>query len=176
MLGSIEFIIATAGLAGITAGASFALRRLWNLSDGTQTSAERLPDLSVRTYAPIERLFSSRDIAFLREQPGFNREMEFSFRAKRAEAFRLYVRSMRRDYRTLHGVARAMAAQGIGSTDLSARLVEMQWAFQQVLIKAQFQAFLYERGWAEPVVSLQPLVESMLAVRSAMNAMPLAAR
>ena len=175
MLGSIEFIIATAGLAGITATASFALRRLWNLSEG-HGGPERLPDLSVRTYAPVERLFSSRDIAFLREQPGFNREMESSFRAKRAAAFRLYVRSMRRDYRTLHSIARAMAAQGVGSADLSARLVEMQWAFQQMVLKAQFQAFLYERGWAEPSVSLQPLVESMLAVRSAMSVAPMVAR
>lgn len=174
MVGGIEFALAAAGLAGIAVGASVALRRLWNLSEAAPEPA-LLPDPSARTYAPIERLFSERDIAFLKEQPGYSRKMELAFRAKRAAAFRSYTRLLRRDYRLLHAAARSMAAQGNTAPDLSARLVEMQWAFQRTLMKAHLQAFLYERGLAEPQVSMQPLVESMLAVRGAMLAAPAAA-
>lgn len=163
MDGALAYVIAAVGLAGITAAASFALRRLWRLPE--QPCPEQLPEFSARTYAPLERLFSPKDIEFLKRQPGYTRKLEAGFRRKRAEAFRLYLGAIQRDYRALHAAARSMAAQGVGNADLSSKLLEMRIEFQRTLIVARYQAFLFEHGWVVPAPSVQPLVDAMLAVR-----------
>lgn len=170
MDGVVAYILAAAALTGIAAAAALALRRL---SDSPDDPAELppagIPEFSARMYAPVERLFDPADLLFLRQQPGYSKQIEAKFRRQRAGVFRQYLCSMERDYKVLHRAARSIAAQGLGHPDLSAKLVEMQIMFQRTLLRARFEAFCFERGWRQPVVSLQPVVGAMVAVRVAMS-------
>lgn len=170
MDGVVAYILAAAALTGIAVVAALALRRL-SESPGELAALPPagIPEFSARMYAPVERLFDPADLLFLRQQPGYSRQIEAKFRRQRAGVFRQYLRSMERDYKVLHGAARSIAAQGAGHPDLSAKLIEMQVAFQRTLLQARLQAFCFERGWRQPVVSLQPLVGAMVAVRLAMS-------
>jgi hypothetical protein len=163
MDGISAYIFATVILLGVAACATLALRRMWSL-DG-------LPDLSRLSespevkYAAMGRLFSTRDLDFLRSQPGYTPHLESEFRRKRAEVFRLYLRSMQHDFEAIHVAARMMAAQGLGGPELSARLLELPFQFKKTVWMARWQVFLFEHGWSAPTITIRPAVEAMFQLR-----------
>lgn len=157
------YFLATIILLGVAACATLALRRMWSLD--SLPDLGRLNDAPEDKYAPMGRLFSQRDLEFLRKQPGYTPQLEAGFRRRRAEVFRLYLRSMQRDFEAIHTAARMMAAQGLGGPELSGRLVELPILFRRTMLKARWQVFLFERGWSSPTVSISPAVEAMFKLR-----------
>ena len=71
-------------------------------------SLEWLSEFSVDSYRPMERLLDQRDYEFLATQPGFHSGIARELRAERHRIFRIYLRSLIRDFRTLVGLAELM--------------------------------------------------------------------
>ena len=163
MEGITAYLLAAIALLAVAAGVAFALKRLWSLDELPDLS--RLEDSPEEKYAAMGRLFSGRDIAFLRTQPGYSGQLEKSFRRRRAEVFRMYLRSMQGDFTAIHSAARAMAAQGMGGTELSGQLVHLPLVFKRTVFVARWHAFLYEHALAVPAVSLEPAVNAMFRLR-----------
>jgi len=163
MDGIAAYLFATVVLLGVAACAALALKRMWSL-DGLP-DLSRLDNSPEEKYASMSRLFSLCDIEFLRSQPGYTLQLEADFRRRRADVFHLYLRSMQRDFEAIHAAARMMAAQGIGSPELSARLVELPLRFRRTVLVARCQVFLYKRGWSAPSISVGPAVEAMFQLR-----------
>jgi hypothetical protein len=163
MDGIAAYLFAALVLLGVAGCATLALRRMWSLEGLPDMS--RLDDSPEQKYAAMSRLFSQRDLEFLRSQTGYTPQLEADFRRRRAEVFRLYLRSMQRDFDAIHAAARLMAARGLGGPELSGRLVELPVIFRRTVLKARWQVFLYERGWAMPTMSIAPAVEAMFKLR-----------
>ena len=163
MDGIVAYIFAAAALLGVAATAAIALKRMWRLEEFPDLN--RLNDSPEEKYAGMGRLFSARDLEFLRAQPGFTPQMETVFRRKRAEVFQAYLRSMQRDFEAIHAAARLMAAQGLGGPELSAELLKLPLQFKRTVVVARWQVFLYSHGWATPSISLSPAVEAMFQLR-----------
>ena len=163
MDGIAAYLFAMAVLLGVAACAAFALRRMWTL-DGIP-DLTRLADSPEEKYASMSRLFSARDLQFLRAQPGYTAQIEADFRRRRADVFHLYLRAMQRDFEAIHAAARMMAAHGLGGPELSGRLVELPLLFRRTVMMARWQVFLYRNGWAAPSISLSPAVEAMFQLR-----------
>ena len=163
MDGNPAYLIAAVALLGLAATVAIALRRMWKLDE--------LPDLRLlddspeEKYAAMGRLFSARDLEFLRQQPGYSARLEADFRRKRAEVFQIYLHSMQRDFRAIHSAARLMAAQGLGGPELAGQLVTLKLQFRRTLIVTRCQVFLYSRGWAAPSIAIRPAVDAMFQLR-----------
>ena len=154
-------------LLAIAACAALAFRRMWSLED--LPDLRRLDDAPEEKYAGMVRLFSPRDLDFLRSQPAFTPLIESDFRRRRAEVFHLYLRSMQRDFKTIHAAARMMTAQGVGGPDLSAQLLTLPFVFRRTLLVARWRVFLFKHGWASPSISISPAVEAMFLLRGQIN-------
>ena len=167
MDGIAAYFVAATGMLAVAVGVAFALRRLWSL-DGLP-DLSRLQDSPEEKYAAMGRLFSTRDVAFLRSQPGYTEQLEKDFRRRRAGVFRMYLRSMQRDFTAIHAAARMMAAQGIGGTELSGHLVHLPLVFKRTVLLARWQVFLYQHGLAVPSISLEPALKAMSQLRGHIN-------
>ena len=108
MDGNPAYLLAAVTLLGVAATVAIALRRMWKLDEAPDLSL--LDDSPEEKYAALGRLFSKRDLEFLRQQPGYTARLEADFRRKRAQVFRMYLHSMQRDFRAIHSAARLMAA------------------------------------------------------------------
>ena len=64
---------------------------------------------SANFYRPMTRLFTSRDMMFLRDQPGFRPAMKRRLRLERRRVLSLYLREVRRDFMALEKACRSMA-------------------------------------------------------------------
>ena len=62
-------------------------------------------------YLPMTRLFTSRDMAFLRNQKGFRAGMNRRLRRERRRVLALYLGAARRDFRGLERACRSLARQ-----------------------------------------------------------------
>jgi hypothetical protein len=144
--------------------AALALHRIWNFDELPDLS--RLNDSPEEKYVAMGRLFSTRDLEFLRSQPGYTPQLEAGFRRRRAQVFRQYLHSMQCDFAAIHAAARMMAAQGLASPGLSGRLVQLPLVFRRTVWSARWQVFLYEHGWSAPAFSLQPAVDAMFKLRA----------
>lgn len=96
-----------ATLVVVVALALFVLFRKLGVRDaGSSSDPNWWRCFSVERYRPLARLFSPDDYAFLAAQPGFRPEIACRLRAARRRIFRLYLRSIRRDFDRLHATAR----------------------------------------------------------------------
>ena len=88
-------------------------RSLWLLRrEPTPVGASQaLPRLnrSADFYRPMTRLFTSRDLMFLRDQPGFRPAMQRRLRLERRRVLSLYLREVRSDFMALEKACRSMA-------------------------------------------------------------------
>lgn len=164
MDGIAAYLIAGAGLVGLAVAVSYALRRLLVLEE--LPDLDRLNDSPQEKYAAMARLFSAADLEFLRSQPGYSRQLEASFRRKRAQVFGLYLRSMQKDFEAIHAAARMMAAHGVGGAELSGQLVRLPLIFKRTVLTARWHGFLYLHGWTVPAISIEPAVEAMFRLRA----------
>ncbi|HLJ12857.1 MAG TPA: hypothetical protein VKV15_00050 [Bryobacteraceae bacterium] len=89
-----------------------------------------LNGFSLSKYRLMERLLSEADYEFLATQPGYRPSIAKKLRQERRKIFRAYLRSLARDFRRLHGIARWMITHGCEDRpDLALRLVKQQTHF-----------------------------------------------
>ena len=62
-------------------------------------------------YLPLQRLFSSRDMEYLREQAGFHRGLERRFLQERRHTGLIYLRQMHRDFDLFSGFCRELSSR-----------------------------------------------------------------
>ena len=97
----------------LTLAAGALTLSLWLLrrEPGPVEASEALPRLtrSAEFYRPMERLFTSRDMAFLRDQAGFRPAMSRRLRLERRRVLALYLREVRSDFMALEEACRSMA-------------------------------------------------------------------
>lgn len=163
MDGNPAYLLAAVTLLGVAATVAIALRRMWKLDEAPDLSL--LDDSPEEKYAALGRLFSKRDLEFLRQQPGYTSRLEADFRRKRAQVFRMYLHSMQRDFRAIHSAARLMAAQGTGGPELSGQLITLPLQFRRTLLLARWQVWFYARGWSAPSIAIRPAIDAMFQLR-----------
>jgi hypothetical protein len=92
------------------------IRALHNLGIGRTAlpvTGEWLAELSTDRYRPMLRLLQEDDWRFLRDQHGFQPEIEKSLRRQRVQIFQGYLRMLRADFRRLCGGLSEQGARGV---------------------------------------------------------------
>jgi hypothetical protein len=84
--------------AGRTEDASDGLSRSFDPTRGFEPTRSFDPN----SYAPMRRLLLDEDLIFLKSQRGFQSGMDSRLRSERRSIFRLYLRRLDKDFRSLH--------------------------------------------------------------------------
>lgn len=127
-----------------------------------------IDDFSIAKYRPMERLLKNDDLAFLERQPGYRPEMAKRLRQERHRIFRLYLRSLRKDFDRLYFGAKAAVLHSPEGVDLCGALARHRAVFLYAMACVQVRLVLYRFGWAGVDVStlLSTLDEIMTDVRA----------
>ena len=105
-------------------------------------------------FHPMERLLSRADFDFLAAQPGYHPRIGRRLRAGRRRIFRSYLRSMRREFLTLHATARQAAALSREDRpDLMAVLAKQRVIFSLAMVAVHVRLSLDGLGLGRPDVS-----------------------
>jgi hypothetical protein len=93
------------------------------------------------------RLLDSRDIEFLRSQPGFTPKLESALRFRRCQIFREYLRGLEMDFMRVCTALKVLLVQEEQDRpDLSALLIQYRIMFATTLLAIHFRLFLYRFG------------------------------
>jgi|SRR5579883_1389736 len=119
-------------------------------------------------YEPMARLLSPGDLEFLRQQPGYTKKMESQFRSERCRLFRVYLRSLRADFRrTCSTLKQVMLQAQADRPDLAALLLRSQFHFTYGVALAQVNVLFYE--WGIGNVDCSAVLEPFRGVRAALE-------
>ena len=103
------------------------------------------------------RLLGSRDMEFVRSQPGFTPAMEHKLRADRCAIFRGYLRSLDLDFsRVCSALKLVMVQSQIDRPDLASAILTAQFTFACKMIDLRFHLAL--NGWNLGSVDVTGLV------------------
>lgn len=145
-------------LAALILATVAVVRKLSSADRSLPVTAEWIDELSTDRYLPMMRLLDSRDIEFLRSQPGFTPKMESKLRAQRSQIFRGYLRSLDMDFKRVCMALKLVLVQSQQDRpDLSAVLVHHQIMFTSGLLAVYFRLFLYR--WGICTVDVTSLVQ-----------------
>ncbi len=110
-------------------------------------TTEWLDDLSVDRYRAMLRLLEEEEIDFIREQPGYTREIERRFRKDRCAVAREYLRGMHTDFRRVCAVLKIVILQSQDDRpDLAAALLHGRLLFARSVVLYQFRLLLFRYG------------------------------
>jgi hypothetical protein len=122
--------------------------RLASRFDAQQCTAEWLDRFSVKSYAPMERLLDSNDLAFLASQPGYRPEIGKRLMAERRKIFRAYLRLLVRDFNQLIGIGKLMVVySNLDQHEFARSLGRQQVQFYARICALQVQLALHPLGW-----------------------------
>jgi hypothetical protein len=139
--------ISTMILVTLVIGLVMLLRNLGSAHRSLPVTAEWIDELSLERYRPMMRLLDSRDIEFLRSQPGYTSKMESRLRAQRCQLFRGYVRCLDLDFQRVCMTLKLLMVQSQQDRpDLAAVLVHQQFLFASGLLVVQGRLLLYRWG------------------------------
>ncbi|MBE7541032.1 MAG: hypothetical protein M9913_01960 [Bryobacteraceae bacterium] len=94
-------------------------------------------------YAPLTRLLSPEDFAFLRTLPGYDPKLEKTLRRRRVDAFRYYLRALENDFGTLQRAGHLLIATGQGSPMLREQLLLARISFTRALWQVRLELVLF---------------------------------
>jgi hypothetical protein len=121
-------------------------------------TAEWIAELSAERYRPMLKLLDSREVDFLRSQPGYTRAMGRKLRAQRCQVFRGYLRSLETDfYRTCAALKLVLVRSGHDRQDLASAIIRAQTNFAAGVFLMRMRMVLYRIGLAS--VDVRPLVQ-----------------
>jgi hypothetical protein len=122
--------------------------RLASRFDAQQCTAEWLDRFSVKSYAPMERLLDSNDLAFLASQPGYRPEIGKRLMAERRKIFRAYLRLLVRDFNQLIGIGKLMVVySNLDQHEFARSLGRQQVQFYARVCALHVQLALHPLGW-----------------------------
>ena len=161
-------------LAGLVAALVILTRSLGSAGQSLPVTAEWIDELSVERYRPMLRLLDSRDLEFLRTQPGYSPQMEAKLRAQRCQIFRGYLRCLNMDFRRVCMALKLVMVQSRQDRpDLASILMHHQIMFTSGMIAIQARLFLYR--WGICTVDVSSLVQIFDVMRLELrNMMPAA--
>jgi hypothetical protein len=137
----------------------------WFVASGTVSGESGDSEgFSLDRYEPMSRLLAEDDFVFLAAQPGYRPEMGAKLRRERRRIFRLYLRELARDFRSLHREARAMVAESQAEySDLVGLLIRQRLVFIRAmgLVELRLTVSRFSLG----NVDVRGLLESMEAMR-----------
>ncbi|MGD1095933.1 MAG: hypothetical protein ABSB35_28570 [Bryobacteraceae bacterium] len=119
---------------------------------------------SLERYEPMSRLLAEEDFIFLAAQPGYRPEMGAKLRRERRRIFRLYLRELAQDFRSLHREARAMVAESQADhSELVGLLIRQRLVFlgAMTMVELRLAASRFSLG----NVDVRGLLESIEAMR-----------
>jgi hypothetical protein len=125
-------------------------------------------EFSIAKYGPMQRLLSEDDLVFLSRQPGFRPEMATRLRQERLRVFRIYLRSLRRDFDRLYFAAKEAVLNSPEGVDLCGALARHRAIFLYAMACVRMRLVLYRFGWSGVDVStlLGTMDEIMTDVRA----------
>ncbi len=163
-------------------GVLVLLWAVWRLYRKASSQAEEsipelgwLDEFSVRRYRPMERLLQEEDFEFFRTQPGYHPKIEKSLRAQRRFIFRLYLRSLRRDFDRMHRAARFMLVLSPqDQPELASQLLRIKLVFLYACAAVEFRLVLHSVGIGRIDVGqlLQPVENLHGCIRSLVEPLP----
>jgi hypothetical protein len=140
-------VISTAALTVMIAAIVVLLRRMSSAGQSLPVTSQWIDELSTDRYRPMMRMLDSRDIEFLRSQPGYTPKMESKLREQRCQIFRGYLRCLDQDFkRVCSGLKLVLVQSAQDRPDLSAALVHHQIMFASVLLSVHVRLVLYRWG------------------------------
>ncbi len=127
-------------------------------------------------YRPIERLFIPKDLAFLRQQPGYERHMERRLRLQRRRVLLLYLEEMQREFRLLQSWCRVLIRK-THNWELSFLAHRQLIVFSSLLLALRMRRFLSSFVYlpvdtADLLSSLERLQQGVRAVVKATESDP----
>lgn len=136
-------------VAGLTGAFAFAFRQIASPDSKSPVTGEWLDSMSVERYKPMLRLLSNDDLAFLKMQPGFRRQMISRLRRQRCGIFKGYLRNLSTDFRrTCSALRLVMLHAQVDRPDLAALLLRTQASFALGLLQIHCRLFFYRLGVA----------------------------
>ncbi len=129
-----------------------------------------LKNFSVSSYRPMERLLNEDDIAFLKEQPGYEPGMEKRLRADRRRVFRMYLRDLGRDFNRLHLALRLMVLHAPeDSPELAKTLIRQKLYFVAGVLALHIKIEFYRFGIGS--VDVRGLISTIEAMQQELSAL-----
>jgi hypothetical protein len=160
-----NFIVAISllGMLALVSALAYLIRKVGFGSIGLPVTSEWIDDLSLDRYRPMVHMLDSGDIAFLRSQPGFTREMANKLRTQRTQIFRGYMRNLETDFgRVCSAIKVVMLQSQHDRPELAEALVRQQVTFACAMLSVRARVFLYSMGICGVEVSkLMRIFDSM---------------
>ncbi len=101
----------------------------------------------VENYAPMRRLLDRNELLYLRNQPGFTRQMEIRLRRQRATLFAHYLRSLQADFREACDALKVVMVQASADrSDLASLVLRNQAQFAYRIATLRVHVVLYRWG------------------------------
>src|ERR1700737_1163301 len=119
------------------------IRQLFRRTALDHCTLEWLNEFSLESYRPMERLLNESDYQFLASQPGFHPGIARELRAERRRIFRIYLRSMIRDFNTLMSLAELMMVYSEQDRpDFASAIFRLRRQFYMRIIAVEFRLAL----------------------------------
>jgi len=148
-------------LGGAVVLLTIVLVRLYRASE---SDAPVVEEFSLVRYQPMIGLTSEEDFEFLAAQPGYRKEIGARLRRERRRIFRMYLRALAADFRSLHAAARQMAADSPERhADLVGLLVNCQFTFWRRMLLVEL--LLLTPTARLPKLDLGSLLQPMESLR-----------
>jgi hypothetical protein len=111
------------------------------------STTEWISDLSLERYRPMLRLLDGEDFEFLRQQPGYTRQMGAKLRVQRCRIFRGYLRSLNQEFqRVSAAVTLYMVQSQQDRPDLAGTLLRQQFQFAACMLLIRGRLLLFRCG------------------------------
>jgi hypothetical protein len=158
-LQALPLLFVVSFLVVIGLGGLFWMRRrvVAGVPDG---NLEWARDFSVAKYRPMQRLLNGDDYVFLRDQPGYTPALERGLRRERKRVFRVYLKSLRRDFNRLYCAAKqAVALNPDLGVDLCGALERYRLIYYYALCMVEVRLALHGLGVVQ--VDIRPLISAL---------------
>jgi hypothetical protein len=124
-----------------------------------------LAEFSLARYRPMRRLLSENDLRFLESRPGYRPEVGRTLRAERRKAFRGYLNEIKKDFWTIHALAKQILLDWPeDNPELGVLLMKSQGRFLWSLARIEFYLALHWTGISTP--KLDPLFGALESLYS----------
>lgn len=131
----------------IAAAFTYLVRRLLARPKLPEFESGWIERFSLRKYAPMERLLSNRDLAFVSSLAGSEKQIVRKLTRDRRKIRRAYLRTIRRDFERLCLAGRIIALYSSEDRpELTKQLLHLQLAFHFALCRVWLQVGLSTLG------------------------------
>jgi hypothetical protein len=134
------------------------------LDRASKPSRPPVDEFSLTRYQAMMGLTSEEDFEFLAAQPGYRKEIGMRMRRERRRIFRMYLRALAADFRSLHAAARTLVAEAPERhADLVGLLIGCQLRFWRRMALVELR--LLTPTARLPKLDMAPLLQPLESLR-----------